>query len=79
MDDNESIANVFCFGGFADKNKGVVYNYMTGSFPFILLDGSVCFYIMYHYEANAILAKPISGLDNISVFNTHKMQFEDLT
>jgi hypothetical protein len=34
---------------------------------------------MYHYKANAILAKPISGLDDISIFNTYKMQFEDLT
>jgi hypothetical protein len=61
------------------KNNGVVYNDLTGSFPFILLDGSVCFFVMYHYEANAILAKPISGLDDISIFNTYKMQFEDLT
>jgi hypothetical protein len=34
---------------------------------------------MYHYEANAILAKPISGLDDISIYNTYKMQFKDLT
>jgi hypothetical protein len=34
---------------------------------------------MYHHEANAILAKPISALDNISIFNTYKMQFDDLT
>jgi hypothetical protein len=44
MDDNEFIANVFCFGAFADKNNGVVYNYLTGSFSFILLDGSICFF-----------------------------------
>jgi hypothetical protein len=79
MDDEESIANVFCFGAFADKNNGVVYNDLTGSFPFILLDGSICFFVMYHYEANAIFAKPISGLDDNSIFNTYKMQFEDLT
>jgi hypothetical protein len=78
MDYNESIANVFCFGAFADKNNWVVYNDLTGSFPFILLDGSVCFFIMYHYKANAILAKPISALDNISIFNVYKMQFKDL-
>jgi hypothetical protein len=62
-----------------DKNNGVVYNDLTGSFPFISLDGSICFFVMYHYEANAILAKPISGLDNISIFNAYKMQFKDLT
>ena len=37
--DNESIANVFCFGAFADKTSGVVYNDLTGNFPFILIDG----------------------------------------
>jgi hypothetical protein len=36
MDDNESIANVFCFGTF--KNNGVVYNDLTGSFLFISLE-----------------------------------------
>ena len=40
---DESIAKVFCFGAFADKRNGVVYNDLTGSFPFMLLDGSVYF------------------------------------
>jgi hypothetical protein len=40
MDEDESIANVFCIGAFADKNNGVVYNDLTGSFPFISLDDS---------------------------------------
>ncbi len=71
MDDKESIVNVFCFGAFADKNNGVVYNHLTGSFPFILLDGSFCFLVVYHYEANAILAKPISALDDISILNAY--------
>jgi hypothetical protein len=79
MDDNESIENVFCFGAFADKNDGVVYNDLTGSFPFISLVGRDCFFVMYHSEANAILTKPISGLGNISIFNMYKMQFKDLT
>ena len=32
-DKNESIANIFCFGAFADKRDGVVYNDLMGSFP----------------------------------------------
>jgi hypothetical protein len=40
---HESIANVFCFGAFADKNNGIVYHDLTGSFPFMSYDGSVCF------------------------------------
>jgi hypothetical protein len=40
---NESIANVFCLGAFANKNTGVVYNNCTGNFPFMSLDGNICF------------------------------------
>jgi hypothetical protein len=65
---DESIANVFCFGAFTDKNSGIVYHDLTGSFPFMSYNGSVCFFILYHYESNAILGTPIAGLDNISIF-----------
>jgi hypothetical protein len=42
-DFDQSIANIFCFGAFNDKVSGVVYNNLTGNFPFMSLDGSVCF------------------------------------
>ena len=42
------------------------------------LDGSVCFFVLYHYESNCILPAPIAGLDNVSIFNAYKMQFEEL-
>ena len=29
-DEEESIANVFVFGAFADKNNGIVYHNLTG-------------------------------------------------
>jgi hypothetical protein len=41
--DNESIANIFCFRAFANKTAGVVYNDCMGDFPFMSLDGNVCF------------------------------------
>ena len=75
---DETIANVFCFGAFADKVSGVVYNDLTGNFPFMSLDGSVCFFVLYHYETNAILATPIAGLDDKSIFEAYKTQFEML-
>jgi hypothetical protein len=78
IDDDESIANVFCYGAFADKRSGVVYNNLTGSSPFMSYDGSVRFLVMYHYEANSILATPISGLDDKSIFNAYKMNFDEL-
>ena len=78
-DDEESIANVFCYGAFADRHSGVVYNDLTGNFPFVSFDGSVCFLVMYHYEANAIMATPIAGLDNRSIFTAYKKNFKELT
>ena len=77
-DDDESIANVFCFGAFADKISGVVYNDLTGNFPFMSLDGSVCFFVMYHYETNAILVKAIANVDDRSICEAYKELFEIL-
>ncbi len=75
---DESIANVFCFGTFANKNTGVIYNDCTGNFPFMLLDGNVCFFVMYHYKTNAIFASPIPGLDSQSILDAYKKDFEFL-
>jgi hypothetical protein len=76
---NESIVNIFCFGAFTDKNSGIVYHDLTGSFPFMSFDGSMCFFVLYHYESNTILATPIAGLDDVSIFNAYKKYFEYLT
>jgi hypothetical protein len=76
--DDVSIVNIFAFGAFADKNNGIVYHDLTGSFPFMSLDGSVCFFVLYHYELNCILPAPIAGLDEVSIFNAYKTQFEEL-
>ena len=76
--EDESIANVFCFGAFTDKMTGVVYNDCTGNFPFMSLDGNVCFLVMYHNETNAIFAVPIPGLDSKSIVEAYKKIFEYL-
>jgi hypothetical protein len=34
----------------------------------MLLHGSVCFFIMYHYKTNSILNMPIANLDDKSIF-----------
>jgi len=79
MDDNDSIANIFCFGAFADKTSGLVYHDLTGSFPFVSLDGSVCFFVLYHYESNCIFGTPIAGLDDKTIFKAYKKHFDELT
>jgi hypothetical protein len=76
--DNEAIANVFCFGAFTDKMSGAVYNDLTGNFPFMSIDGSVCFFVMYHYKTNAILVKAIKNLDDHSIYEAYKELFEQL-
>jgi hypothetical protein len=77
--DKESTANIFCFGAFADRNSGIVYHDLTGTFPFMSFDGSMCFFVLYHYKSNAILATPIAGLDDISIFKAYKKYFKELT
>jgi hypothetical protein len=74
-----SVANIFAFGAFANKNSGIVYNDLTGWFPFMSLDGSVCFFVLYHYELNCILADPIKVLDDTTIFEEYKKQFDELT
>jgi hypothetical protein len=78
-DGDESIANIFCFGAFVDKTSGIVYHDLTGSFPFMSFDGSVFFFVLYHYESNAIFTTPTTGLNDVSIFNAYKTYFDVLT
>jgi hypothetical protein len=76
--DDKAIANVFCFGAFANKISRVVHNNLTGNFPFMSIDGSVCFFLLYHYKTNAILVKPIGNLNDCSIFDACKEIFKFL-
>jgi hypothetical protein len=76
--DNHLLANVFCFGAFTNKITGVVYNDCTGKFPYMSLNDNVSFFVMYHYETNAIFATPIPGLDSASILSAYKTNFEYL-
>jgi hypothetical protein len=59
--DKDSKINIFCFATFADKHMGILYNDLTGTFPFMSLKRNNCFFIVYHYESNAILVLPITN------------------
>jgi hypothetical protein len=74
---NHSIANVFCYGAFANKTTGVIYNNCTSKFLFMSLNGNVCFFVRYHYKINT-LATPIPGLDSASILEAYKQNFEYL-
>ena len=46
----------------------------------MLLDKSICIFVMHHYKLNTIvLATPVAGLDNKSIFTAYKIQFNHLT
>ena len=76
--EDKSIVHVFCFGTFVDKISGVVYNDLTGNFPFMSINGSICFFVLYHYELKAILVKAIANVDNHSIYEAYKEVFKTL-
>ncbi len=75
-DDDTSDANVFIFAAFADKQTGTLYSDLTGSFPFMSLEGNVCFLVVYHYETNAIMAVPLPNFTDVAILTAYKSQFE---
>ncbi len=64
----KQLQTFFALEHLQTKTSGIVYHNLTSLFPFISLDGSVCFFALYHYELNCILATPISGLDDKTIF-----------
>ena len=43
-----------------------------GNFQCMSLDGCLCFFVMYHYETNDILATPVADLGDKSIFEAYK-------
>ncbi len=41
----------------------------------MLINGSVCFFVMYHYKTNAILVKAINFFDDHSIYKAYKEVF----
>jgi hypothetical protein len=74
--DNDSIAKVFIFDVFADKRTGFLYSNLTGAFPFMSLEGNVCFLVIYHYKSNSILALPIANFADNTILAAYQQQFE---
>jgi hypothetical protein len=74
--DDDSNGNVFVFVAFANKRNGTLYSDLTGTFPFISLEGNVCFLVVYHYETNAIMAVPIANFTDNAILKAFCQQFE---
>jgi hypothetical protein len=74
--DDDSNGNVFVFAAFADKQNGTLYSDLTGTFPFMSLEGNVCFLVVYYYETNAIMAVPIANFTDNAILKAFHQQFE---
>ncbi len=48
----------------------------TGTFPFMSLEGNICFLIVHHYESNAILALLITNFTDETILTVYEQQFE---
>ncbi len=48
--------------------RQTLYNDLTSTFTFMSLEDNVCFLIVYHYETNMIMALPIAGFGNDTIF-----------
>ncbi len=73
---NKSIANVFIFAAFSDNRTGILCSDLTGTFPFMSLEGNVCFLVVYHYKSNAILALPIANFADKTIIAAYQQRFE---
>ncbi len=74
--DDDSNGNVFVFAAFADKQNGTLYFDLTGTFLFMSLEGNVCFFVVYHYKTNAIMAVLIANFTNDAILKAFCQQFE---
>jgi len=68
----ENVVIIFCFSVFANEDIEVVYNGLIDRFPCISLDGNQCCLVLYYYESNAIIVKPIADFDDVSIFKAYK-------
>ena len=60
-----------------DKN-GVVYTDLTGKFPITSLDGHKYILILYHYDSNAILVKPLKNRSDEETLKVYKEFYDEL-
>jgi hypothetical protein len=47
-----------------------------GTFPFMSLEGNVCFLVVYHYESNTILAVMIANFADNTTLATYQQQLK---
>ena len=61
-----------------DKKTGVMYTDLTGNFPVRSMDGFTCFFVLYDWTTNAILATPMKDAKDESMIKAFKENIEYL-
>ena len=65
--DNKAETTIFCNTIFADSRPGMVYSGQTGRFPVMSYRGHQYIFVMYVYDANAILLRPLKSREGAAL------------
>ena len=71
--DNE----VFCFAALMDANNNTIYSNLAGRFPVWSSVGHQYIFIAYVYTINAILMKPMKGMNDGNMIAAFKEIYKD--
>ena len=63
---------LFCFAALADELNSTIYSNATGNFPVPLYHGNQYVMIVYVYDANAILVRPMKNREKETMVETFK-------
>ena len=62
----------------SEKKEGWTYGDLTGKYPVQSLHGNNYILVVYHYDANAILATPLKNREKGTILNGYKKLHERL-
>ena len=63
---------LFSFMIHQDKKSGIMYTDLMGNFPVRSIDGYTCFFVLYDWTTNAILATPMKDAKDESMIRAFK-------
>ena len=76
--EEEKKNQLFGFMVHQDKKTGIMYTDLTGNFPVRSIDGITCFFVLYDWTTNAILATPMKDAKDESMIKAFKENIEYL-
>ena len=70
----QAVNEIFCFAALADSTQGTIYTDLPGKFPVRSFKGHRYIFLVYVYDINAILVRPMKSC-KISSMEKH---FQDI-